>query len=431
MNPHNVDSMDTRSGSVDPSPKSPRDEIKHQTEDIPLVDLSVRPQEIKDNDEPKFRVANMDSDLLEQILSKCSTNPSGFMAGKQDNQLPNWKFWQDEDKNYHVVVPKDLESQADHWPHIVGICAANALRAIVHVSTTDSEDLGFTEAHNQYLHGLGSALKQYQIERQKVSGGYLQGYGWIISQTEIVQKHPEWFRTKYTSPLVFLTGKKVWNKAPDGDRGRWYNLILRAAREKTLANPVDHIIPFNERVKVFMKREFAFDKGSVFTLNERQAMRQSISHLLEPYQRYEEELKKPDIESILTFKTRLSLDTKLLRDYDTHIAAIATQRASHLYSPKMKKNLGKGAYLLEDRFDALAPDAFFECSNATGLLFRRKRVPLTIKDKNADNGTILYMIHGMLNKVDETDDLGIEWINWCIRLLKRRIAQESEEQDGI
>jgi len=384
----------------------------------------------QENTQFKLGISNLSNDLIQAMMDKCRINPTGSLIGKQDDQLVNWKYWFDDDGRCHVVVPSDLESHADSWPHIVGILAANRLNAMLHVGKP-SEELGFTVAQDSYLHGIGSCLKQGSIEYQKVSGAYMQGYGWTLSHTEVVQKFPEWFRTRWTSPLVFLTGKKVWNQAPGGDKGRWYNLVLRAARACTLQDAVQWIISYPERKRIFVKETWSFTKGAVFTENERKAMELSCQNELETYKNLCDELKKPSMDTIETFKSRLETVSKSLRQYDEHIGAIATQRAKYLYSPKMKKLLGKGAWLLQDRFDALNTIEFIECSNATGLLFhQRTRVPIKIRDRNIDYHELHSLVKNQHYKLDPEDRLGESWFEWIENMLLRYIRSEEEEEDA-
>jgi len=392
--------------------------------------LEIQSPEIitKKDEEFKLQVPDLSRDLLEQMMSKCRINPTGSLIGKQDDQLVNWKYWFEDDGRCHVVLPKDLETYADSWPHIVGVIAANLLQATLHLGKP-SEDLGFTSAQDSYLHGIGSALKQKQIEYQKVSGSYLQGYGWVASHAKVIQDNPEWFRTRWTNPLVFLTGKKVWNQAPGGDKGRWYNLVLRAARMCSLSDPLDWIISYPERKRIFVKESWSFQKGACFTESERKAMEASAQIELVAYQQLCEELKKPGMDTIESFKTRLDTVSKELRAYDAHVGAIATQRTKYLYSPKLKKLLGKGAWLLSDRLDALSLQDFIECSNATGLLFSsREHIPLRFRDKDMDTFDLLTVVRSQHYKINPKDTLGDEWFTWIEHMLQRMIdANDAQE----
>jgi hypothetical protein len=312
----------------------------------------------------------------------------------------------------------------------VGVIAADTLQAQLHLGKP-SEEVKIGVEYDAYLHGMGSALRQDHIQRQAVKGSYLQGYSWVVSQTEYIQKYKEWFRINWTSPLVLLTGKKVWNQSPVGDKGRWYTLVLRAAQTKVVGNPLDFIISQPERMRIFAKTEWAFQKGAVFTEFERDAMERSVHNELAAYQRVIDELKNPTIHTIEGFKERLEEVAKPLRSYNAHVQAIASQRASYLYNPRMKKILGKGAYLLEDRFSMLTLHDWIEASNATGLLFDyRNRIPIKIRDRRAPIEDVLYILRNIEFQVSSSDTLGRAWIENALERVRRQKHSEDEEAKG-
>jgi hypothetical protein len=377
-------------------------------------------------------VSNLSQDLLKDIMERCSINPSGGLIGKSEKANTNWKFWIDEnDGKYHVYLPKNLESQADNWTVIVGVLAANALNAEVHESQFEFEDIGFTEAQNAYLHGIGSALKQrVNLLKLPVSGGFGAGYGWAIAQCDVVQENKKWFKTKFTSPLVFMTGSKVWNKMPGGDKNRWYSLVKKACETLSLASPIDHIVSREIREKLFRKNRWEFTNGSVFTIHERAAMADSVQNEINAYNSFMDNLANPDMNFITDFERNERKISEPLKFYDATLKSVASQRAQILYSARMKKLTNRGAYSLEDRLDLLEAHDYMVASNGTGLLLGTKRIPIILNKK--DLFDLLKLRNTMLLKASSLspdDTLGREWFDMVFRTIDNWLLEEEKENE--
>jgi hypothetical protein len=348
-------------------------------------------------------VANLSIDLLSRMIEKCTITATG--TGSADEKLKHscWRFWQDDNKKYHVNVPSNLEQLADNWIAILGVIAADRLGAEIHISSDPMEEILY-EGYEQYLHGIGSVLRQgTNVKFQKASGKYLQGYGWASSQCEFVQKHKEWFRVNYESPLVFLTGKKVWNKMPGGDKQRWYNLVIRAAQTVKLENPLEFTLSHNELCKVFVKQQWSWHNGAVFTNIEMNEMSSYISQEEKKYNDYINLLKNPTINLIERFKYELAEISQPVHKYDLIVRNIATKRASVLYSQKMRKRYRKGALSLEERLSLLDASDHIMCTNPTGLLPLMDRHPMMIRS-NKDIESILPVLRKVAHEAESRGD---------------------------
>jgi hypothetical protein len=378
-------------------------------------------------DEPRFSVPNMNEELIKSIYDKCSVRPSGYQQGRTEDGNQNFQFTYDEKEGYTVFLPRNLEAHADNWTMIVALIAAVTLKAKIVSSLKDFEDLGFKASEASYLHGIGAALKQgTKVEYQRVSGSFMQGYYWVTSNFEVVKKNKKWFRNKFISPLVYLTGKTVWNKMPGGDKQRWYNLIQHAASKGDFLDPLDNIVSYPIRKKTFLKETWAFNKGSVFTNNEQKEMTLQLDEQIQSYKDFMSGLGAPTMDYIENFDKREKDVTFGLRAAEAKIKAIGSQRAAIIYSKEMQKQTKNGSYTLEDRLAKLPRHLRVMATNPSGLLPGTVRVPIE-PTRTYDTDDYGNMFVAMRLKISKDDHLSKEWIEQNLAILRREHEVDSHD----
>jgi hypothetical protein len=370
---------------------------------------------------------------MNSILDSIPILPGkGILESEEEKRTPfSYSLFTDDNgqEAYTVYLPKNLEQFADNWFVRTAIAATAALHSHYIVTNVDMEDPGVPVIWDEYFHGIASALKQDSIKNLVCSGKFKQGYYWVISQTKFVAQHKRFYGKPTRTPQSVLTGKEVWNKIQGGLKGKWYNLVLRAAQHKFCEDPTQFALKFEELKKRLFKTSWSFKNGAVFDEYEIKSMEDFSSQELKEYDSLILEAKHLSVHFMENFDAKVERFKNLL-DWDSKVSLIGTQRASILYSMKMKKMYKKSAMSLSDRRELLTLSDLLEVTNSTGLLPGTVRIPLHIKG-NLITSDAINLLTRLGSKINDQDTLGRGWLDWMLRVFREEEAQDIKEENAL
>jgi hypothetical protein len=283
-------------------------------------------------------------------------------------------------------LPINLEAYADSWVIKVAVaCIYHLGLTVIPGRKAREDEIQIVDQWEHYLHGLAAAIKQgSSVSFSKFSGKFGEGYYWACSQVDDVQQNKEFFRYNWKNPYIALLGKTVWTAdAPDWARN-WYNLVLQTCKRLKLADPIAFCRSQEELHKNLLRSEFNFEKGAVFTEEERARMADSLHEIRSTYENLKRDLKKPSMSLIRSWKEQYAEKVKPLLDMDNSLSAIVTERVQLIYSLKQKKKLGKGAFTLGDRLSTLDDGEYIRATNPTGLM-GDPRIPFRADPRQGQN----------------------------------------------
>jgi hypothetical protein len=357
-------------------------------------------------EERKFRIREIgSSEILERMYEAIPLRPGYAEAkeiAKRESLKPFSFILGDKDRKTTVVLPPNLESYADNWVMLTAVACIKMLDAEILPGdpiTDPKEEIKYLSQWEPYLQGLASAIKSGRsIPFQNLTGKFREGYNWVVSQTEPIQKHPEFFRLSWKTPFFPLLGRDVWVKDAPSWARNWFNLVLQTARR---CKP-ESLSPFAkssiELKRTLTRHDFNYKKGAVFTEDERSVMARNLQKYQSDYDTAVAKLANLTDEVILHWGEIYAQKMKPLLDIDNQLSAICSERAQIIYASKNKRRLGTGAYLLGDRLSVLDPGDLLVATNPTGLIGDQRR---SIKPKS---------------RPDDISGIRVEFEDWADRV---------------
>jgi len=313
------------------------------------------------------RVSTISSNVIEDILASIATVPGYTSNIQKKGKLP-FSFSKNERGEYTVCVPNNLESYADNWIFKTGVAAAQLLKATFEPCDSTVEEYKYLSDCEEYLQGLGAALKLQTLSEPVGTGLFLHGFSYVASFALKKLPNPNMFRTAWHTPVYALTKKEAWAGLAGGPHYNvWYSLIQEAAKHINVPQPEKFCRSFEE-LKKLTKQSWHYEARSVFSSRETSIMEAHTRDIRTKHNNFVESLRRPTTDIVMNWHKDKTEASRALSDYDEQIGSIGSRRANIIFPKKKSKGKTEKGLTREARLADLVFGQYVAATNSTGLV---------------------------------------------------------------
>jgi hypothetical protein len=317
-------------------------------------------------DERGFVIREIKKNILSDMLQSIAVVPGYTSETSRKAKLP-FAFDRKEDGKYVVYLPYNLETYADNWIFKCGVAAIAALDADVAQCQETTEQYKYLSDTEEYLHGLGAALKLGTLEKPVGGGLFQHGFMWAASFNLRKLPNPNMFRTSWHTPVYPLTKKEAWAGTAGGPHYNvWVALMTEAAKSLRIPAP-ENFCKSKEELQKLVKRSFHYEALAVFSAYEVSQMTDFIKPERDKLEKFVASLSRPTKDLVDRWPELHKEASSALSTYDERVGAIGSKRAQIIFPKAKAKGKSIRGMTRETRLAELEFGTYVKATNPTGL----------------------------------------------------------------
>jgi hypothetical protein len=278
------------------------------------------------------------------ICANISVKPVAYGKTQQDNsRLEPW-FVQEEQGQYTVTVPADVESFGDDPAAVACYAAVDLLKANIVIGHPMKGNNSLWErCHSEvdlFYFGVAAILKEQQVgPYHNYSGWFGRGYNLMARRRLSMAGIRPWAIRGSTTPLRKVFSHKGWGESlPAGYKH--LEVLLRLAADKLNLNKelaAQWMVPLSSLKGNKIKKALASDKLGFLLQPDVDALHKRFESEIKEFHSLDSELSRPTMDLFIGLEDKITSANKAVRNLEALSAHIIDTRAKVLYPPEKGK----------------------------------------------------------------------------------------------